>query len=153
MWHRSSHKAVLKPWVFFNNALTFSGKSYFFKPLSRCKHGILTWFHPSTRRRRRWRRRRRSLPSYIKVWSTEHLSDIALHKFCTTSHPEFLENGEKQQQLSGKGTVILPRVKKKPQKLRISKERGLIVKIVTVTVAFPQQKWKGGGGDEGLGFV
>lgn len=36
----------------------------------------------------------------------------------------------KAKQLSGKGTVILPKTK------TISKERGLIVKIVIVTVAF-----------------
>lgn len=50
---------------------------------------------------------------YIKVWSSGHLWDIALHKFCTTSHPELSlkrnkKKGEGQQQLSGKGTVILP---------------------------------------------
>lgn len=47
-------------------------------------------------------------------------------------HTLSFQKGEKQQQLSGKGTVILP----KKNSNKISKDRGLRVKIVIVTVAF-----------------
>lgn len=63
-----------------------------------------------------------SLPTYKRVWSAVHLS------YCTTQtaphHTLSFQKGEKQQQLSGKCTIILPL------------KEGDWVKIVTVTVAF-----------------
>lgn len=71
--------------------------------------------------------------------------------YCTTQDlhhitPWAIKKGEKQQQLSGKRTVILPKRKKKLN--NISKESGLMVKIpvviVIVTVACLLQKWTRG---------
>lgn len=72
----------------------------------------------------------RSLPTYKQVWSAVHLS------YCTTQtaphHTLSFQKGEKQQQLSGKCTIIL------------ALKNGDWVKIVTVTVAFLKQIWDRG---------
>lgn len=79
-----------------------------------------------------------------------HLSDIAQHKFCTTSHPE-LPKGEKQQQLSGNGTVILPS-KKKKIKLKYQQKEGTDCQNSYCYRCFLLAEIKQKG-DRGLGFV